>query len=525
MTFSLRNTLLAGTALLGFAVGAKADDDSHHGHQGAAVRHVLLISVDGMHEADLRLWIANNPSSTLAQLAKRGTVYSQAYTTEPSDSFPGMTAQATGGTPYSTGMFYDDSYNRSFFPPGSNCAGTPGAEVQLFENLDYNLDDVTGGGTLGQPLTQINPANLPMTLVNGVCTAILPHQYIRVNTIFEVLRAHGLHTAWSDKHPAYEFLNGPSGKGVEDLFTPEINSHVPGSPAGNDYTTSYTDVRTYDGIKVAAVVNEIQAKNSVGTFVGYVPAIFGMNFQSVSVGQKLAVSGWDDPAGLVGGYTDAAATPGSALSQQLAFVDSSIGQMVTALQQYNLYYNTVIIISAKHGQSPIDRTLRRAIPDTYGTVLANDGYGFDIADDASLIWLNPSLRTPATLKSALTDLQAAAGALGINKILTREQLKEVFRDPAHDDRTPDFFVVSNKGVIYTGGTKLAEHGGVADDDRHVGLLVSAPGMNGGQVQDRVFTTQIAPTILSVLGVSPRELQAVQIEGTHTLPGVGSSHDD
>jgi hypothetical protein len=43
-----------------------------------------------------------------------------------------------------------------------------------------------------------------------------------VNTVFEVLRNHGLRTAWSDKHPAYEILNGPSGKGIQDLFTPEI---------------------------------------------------------------------------------------------------------------------------------------------------------------------------------------------------------------------------------------------------------------------------------------------------------------
>jgi hypothetical protein len=29
------------------------------------------------------------------------------------------------------------------------------------------------------------------------------------------------------EHPAYEILNGPSGTGVQDLFTPEINSDAP----------------------------------------------------------------------------------------------------------------------------------------------------------------------------------------------------------------------------------------------------------------------------------------------------------
>ena len=222
------------------------------------VQHVLLISVDGMHEVDLRLWINGHPSGALAALAKRGTTYSEAQTTAPSDSFPGMIAQVTGGTPFSAGVFYDDSYDRTFYPPSSNCtASTPGAETTYAENLDWNLNDVTGGGTLGNPLSQINPANLPMRKV-GSCKVVLPHEFIHVNTIFEVMRAHGLHTAWSDKHPAYEILNGPSGNGIEDLFTPEINSQQPGAPAGKDNTTSFKGVRDYNSIKVDAVINQIE---------------------------------------------------------------------------------------------------------------------------------------------------------------------------------------------------------------------------------------------------------------------------
>ena len=125
--------------------------------------------------------------------------------------------------------------------------------------------------------------------------------------------------------------------------------------------------------------------------------------------------------------------------------------------------------------------------------------------------------THATLEAAEADLTAASTALGIRRILDRDDLIKSYRDPATDSRTPDFFVVSDKGVIYTGGSKLAEHGGVADDDRHVGMLVSAPGLVGNTVHLPVFTTQIAPTILRFLGISPTELQAVQIEGTQPLP--------
>ncbi len=36
----------------------------------------------------------------------------------------------------------------------------------------------------------------------------------------------------------------------------------------------------------------------------------------------------------------------------------------------------------------------------------------------------------------------------------------------------------------------------------------------------VETTQIAPTILKLLHLDPRALQAVRIEHTRTLPGIG-----
>jgi Type I phosphodiesterase / nucleotide pyrophosphatase len=488
------------------------------------LQHVLLISVDGMHEVDLHRWVATHPHGALASLAHRGTIYSEAQTSKPSDSFPGMIAQATGGTPYSTGVFYDNTYDRTFYAPGSSCTGAPGAQVRYTEDLDRNLKGLAAGGTLGNPVSQIDPAKLPKELADGHCAAVWPHQYLRVNTIFEVLRQHGLHTAWSDKHPAYEILDGPSGHGIEDLFTPEVDAQMPGTPPGTDYTKSYTGVRDYDSLKVKAVVNEIGGRSSLGEPVGYVPAIFGMDLQAVSIGQKLAHGGYGDAPGLVGGYLDAAGTPGNALTLQLQFVDDALATLIRALEDAHLYDKTAIIVSAKHGQSPLDRTRRRAIPDTFAKVLAKDGYAFNVADDISLIWLAPARRTAETLRATVRDLDAAKASLGIHAILGRGELKKTYRDPATDSRTPDFLVVSDEGVVYTHGSALAEHGGVADADRHVALLVSAPGLAGQTISGRVSTTQIAPTILRMLKVPPGELQAVQIEGTRPLPGLfGPSH--
>jgi len=446
----MNRIVLAGiaAAVLG-GVAARAEPRYHH---------VLLISVDGMHAVDLRRYVADpsHANAALTKLSQQGIIYSRALTTAPSDSFPGMIAQATGGTPRSADVFYDDSYDRTMFAAGSNCAGEPGAEVQFAENIDNDLTRVDAGGTLGQPLTQIDSGKLPLRLVDGRCTPVYPHDFIRVNTLFEVIHRHGGRTAWADKHPAYDILNGPSGEGVDDLFTPEINSLIPNGDGKTDNTGSFLATQANDHLKVVAVLNEIDGKDSTGTHVVGVPAIMGMNFQAVSVGQKLAKSGPTDPAGLIGGYLDANATPGTALSGQLDFVDKSIGAMVAELQGQGLLDQTLIIVSAKHGQSPIDPSARRAIDDApYGDT---PGHAFHVADDEALVWLKPSTR-PADLVAAETYLQGKAQSLAIDRLLNRDALRTRYRDPQSDSRTPDFIALSAHGVIYTMGTKLAEHGG------------------------------------------------------------------
>jgi len=71
-------------------------------------------------------------------------------------------------------------------------------------------------------------------------------------------------------------------------------------------------------------------------------------------------------------------------------------------------------------------------------------------------------------------------------------------------------------VICTGGSKLAEHGGFSNDDRNVALLLSSPQLTPATVEGRVYTTQIAPTILRALGLDPSELDGVRKEGTDIL---------
>lgn len=80
----------------------------------------------------------------------------------------------------------------------------------------------------------------------------------------------------------------------------------------------------------------------------------------------------------------------------------------------------------------------------------------------------------------------------------------------------------NVGVTYAGSTKkLAEHGGFARDDTNVMLLLSNPSFQAKNIRESVGTAQVAPTILSELGIEPSKLDAVRVEGTSVLPAVQS----
>lgn len=100
------------------------------------------------------------------------------------------------------------------------------------------------------------------------------------------------------------------------------------------------------------------------------------------------------------------------------------------------------------------------------------------------------------------------------------ELKARFGDPALG-RTPDIIIQPIPGMIYSGSAKkIAEHGGFAADDTHVLLVVSNPRLGAHKVDEPVANKQVAPTILRALGLNPRDLQAVRMENTRTLPRLG-----
>ncbi|HEY6273639.1 MAG TPA: alkaline phosphatase family protein [Terriglobales bacterium] len=514
--------LLIGLPLAGNAANGRDDD------RDGPIKHVLLISVDGLHALDLTNYVASHPQSTLAQLSAHGKTYTNASTSQPSDSFPGLASLVTGGSPITTGFWYDVTFNRKLsFPAVANtvmgmasgpCPSTGGAVVELDEGVDFDLTQLNGGGG-------INPNFLPRD-PNNNCQPVFPHQYLRVNTIFEVIKSHGGWTAWTDKHPAYEWTNGPSGKGVDDFFGPEINSipvalpQFPGCspvPATDNtpddgWTTDFNNIKCYDSLHVQAVLNQIDGFTHDRSHRAPVPTLFGTNFQAVSVGEKLAA----------GGYTDVLGTPSAGLAGELDFVDQSLARMVNELKKQRLFESTLIIIGAKHGQSPIDRTKRIGIAGGQPATLIGADEAFDISDDGSLIWLTDSSHT-ADVVANLSQLSSQA-TLGIQEIFAGPSLENKFNSPLTDERTPDIVLKTNTGVIFTGGSKIAEHGGLNEDDVHVALLLSWGEWKAQQIKTPVSNQQVAPTILRLLGLDPDQLDAARKEQITVLPFI-SDHDN
>jgi len=146
-----------------------------------------------------------------------------------------------------------------------------------------------------------------------------------------------------------------------------------------------------------------------------------------------------------------------------------------------------------------------------------------------LIWLTD--RSPAAAAFAQSFLLHHDGAgndiAGAAKPYTASGLSQVYAGAAAagfigvrpgDARVPDLIGIAQPGVVYTAKkSKIAEHGGDAPADRHVPIVVAGAGVARGTVDAPVETTQIAPTILRLLGLDPRDLDAVRRQHTAALP--------
>ena len=324
---------------------------------------------------------------------------------------------------------------------------------------------------------------------------------------------------------------------------------------------------------MAAILNQISGKDHSGVNAAGVPAIFGMNFQAVSTAQKLNTSLIPESitTKVLGGY-NADGTPGSVVTSAIKFVDNSLKEFQASIAANpQSAGNTAIIVSAKHGQSPVLRANLNLINDGNNSLSLDPSTGPGLTDaanaawaaaypsavqpliahpmddDGVLWWLNDRVKGPAFAKAFLqnyttgntvtgtsfvvpsgvgSDVNGVATSVAINNaglssVLIGSDVINLLGVKTSDGRYPDVIGIAQTGSVFAGSSlsKIAEHGGANINDRHVPIIVSAPGVAPAVNSSSVQTVQIAPTILHLLGLDPSELQAVQVEKTKVLPGI------
>jgi arylsulfatase A-like enzyme len=266
----------------------------------ATAQHELLLSVDGLHNADLSDPQLGPVLTNIENLQDAGVTYTNAHTTSPSDSFPGTLSYLTGAGPGTTGVFYDDSYSRTLLAPGSSSNAQPGTEVTYFEAIDKNSALLSGGGNFDA--SSIDPSLLPIDPTTN--QVVYPNQFLQVNTIFDVAHQAGLYTAFSDKHPAYQIADGNNPQAINDLYTPEINS-----------TTALLNNATGRTVNADALLNDTTPPaQGLSIAPGYNASVFAVGPSGATQPDSITVDGLN----VYVGYNNGAAKDGSSGSSTIA---------------------------------------------------------------------------------------------------------------------------------------------------------------------------------------------------------------
>jgi hypothetical protein len=513
-----------GTRKLGVCAGIAALSFLPMAAWAQPATHVIIVSIDGLHEADLTDPALVGDIPKIHDLLQSSVFYTQASATTPSDSFPAAMAYITGAGPATTGIYYDESYSRTLIAPGGSASSPAGTVVSNTDAIDKDATLLSGGGDSG--VQSIDPAKLPIDGANG---PQYPHAYLKVNTIFEVAHAAGLRTVVMEKHPAYEVAAGPSGKGVDDFYCPEIeakaavvdgqlvdSSQAPEGQKLKQISKNGTLAAAYDDLRIAALMRVLDGQDARGTSKPGVPGLVEINLQAYNVAEK------EKNGGIA--FDNGTETPSDHITEALTHADTAIGQIVDKLKSTGLWDQTLLIVTAKHGQNPRLGILRSVEPSVYLDPLKTAGINVAHAtiDDLAVIWLSDPTQA-AKAAQILQGVQSGNADAGIDRILWGDSLKAAGL-VGYPDRTPDLIVALKPGVVISEKAKRSEHGGFSEDDTHVPIILTGgvidPKSRDTTVDAPVKTTQIAVTVLEALGLNSGELQGAQIDKTEALPDSG-----
>ena len=205
----MKEQLMAAALALGLVAAATpVAVQANPALQGGRIKHVLLISIDGLHALDVANYMKSHPGSALDELSEHGVTFSNARTPANSDSFPGLLALVTGGSPRTHGLFYDYSYDRTIWAPDNKtCSGQPGTQMIFDESIDVYVNGVSQNVIDPNALPRYIDA--PRTLFSVLSAQCDPHQHrVRSNQG----RARGSHRL-GGQAPCLRFGEWPVGQG------------------------------------------------------------------------------------------------------------------------------------------------------------------------------------------------------------------------------------------------------------------------------------------------------------------------
>jgi len=316
-----------------------------------------------------------------------------------------------------------------------------------------------------------------------------------VNTVFEVGRANGLVTAYADKHPAYEFLNGPSGTGLSQGYFPEIAS----------IKSSLSSEEAFDDLHWSALRNWTNGNWANGTKnPAGAPSLYGSNFQTITWAQQKA------------GYLDANGnTPNKSLESALTEADARLGSFLNFLQSTGKLNSTLVLIGSKQGQGPINpKTLKVSNPD-FGSDDTGVPVSFFVGEDGGVLWLEK----PSDAQKAKSKLLANS-SLGISYVLAGDEVAAAgYGSPFLDPRVPDLIIGAKVGTLWNSGFEFEDHGGFLPQDLDVPLIAYNPNLKPANITQVVSNRQVASTMLQALGLPLVQLDAYRLGDSPVLPGL------
>lgn len=476
---------------------------------------------------------------------KSGVMYVNVYMLGLLDLFLGFVVLVMGGLLKMVGLFYDVLYDCNLYVLSDiMCLGKQGWNVVFDEMIGIDVQNggvfvyFDGGGVF----------NLQVILyvkVNGQCVLVYLYNYVKINMVFEVVKVGVLNVCivWVDKYVwGYDWLNGWLGIGVDDLMCIEIN--LIDLVINIVYIDVYLYIVCFDNLYVQVLINQIGGCDLIGMKIVLVLMLFGMNFQMLSVVQKvLVVKG--------GGYFDVDFMLNGQVVNVIMYVDDVIGYVVVVLKQVNLYLLMVVIVMLKYGQLLSDymkfvkngdmlmklfevnnffdlngnfgqnNMMMGNLNDGLGLV----GMGFVQIDDVGLIWFCDCSQCMVVVQ--MLKVNFGCNVLGICVdglqvyVLYGVVFVECFGDLVNGCML-DIVVQLNLGVIYMLSMKKdEEYGGNVLDDSYFGLFVLYLGIYCVcMVNDFVGMKQVVLMIFVLFGVDLCLLQVVVVENMCVLLGFG-----